>query len=135
MPLGGDDLHRLFWGIHAPHLMEGIHIEGQGVKLTIVIGDGGIGIAVEFGKSIHIIPCLGTVRVEDMGSVAVNLNTFHFLGVYIAGNMISLFNDKDGFSSFVHPLGKSCTEQPCAHYQIIVVHLLSPFCSISPVSL
>lgn len=105
--------------------MEGVHIERQRVQFSVKICNGGIGIAVELRKPVHIIPCFAAVRVEDVGSVTMNLDTLHFLGVYIAANVVSFFDDQDRFPDRVHLMGKGRTEQARTHNQIIIVHCIS----------
>jgi hypothetical protein len=54
--------------------------------------------------------------VEDVGSILVDLDAVNFLGVDIAGNVVTLFNHRN----FVPPLGcfagKNSTEKTCTNY-------------------
>ena len=122
MALTRDDVRCLYWRIYVPHLVKGVHIEGQGVKLAVIIGNGRIGIAVKLSEAIHILPGFLAVGVKDMGTIAVNLNSLNLLGEHIAADVVPFFNHQDGFFSLKHPLSKGRTEQPCPHHQIIVVH-------------
>ena len=125
--LGGDDLHGLLGAIHPPHLMEGVHVEGQGVQLPVEIGNGGVGVAVEFGEAVYIIPGSPAVRVEDVGPVAVNLDALHFLGIDVAADVAALLNHQDGFPRRFHLLGEGRPEQAGPHHQIIIVFLVHGF--------
>ena len=43
-------------GHHTPHLVEGVHVEGQIVDLAMVVGHRAVGVAVELRKLVHILP-------------------------------------------------------------------------------
>ena len=63
--LGGGD---------SPHLVEGVHVERQVVELSLVVGYGGVGVAVEFHEGVHEVPYFAVVGVEDVGSVLVDVD-------------------------------------------------------------
>ena len=71
-------------GHHTPHLIEGVHIEGQIVDLAVIVGNGAVGVAVELRKLVHILPHGLVVGVEDVGTVAVHIDALHRLGVDVA---------------------------------------------------
>ena len=88
---------------------------------------------IKFCKLIDIIPHLFIGRVENMCSILVHLNSFYFFTINISGNVISFFNHKAFFSTFLCFMCENCTKKSCSHNQIIVFHIFSPlFCLISP---
>ena len=111
---------RLGGGDDAPHLVEGVHIKGQIVQLALVVGNGGIGVAVELGIAVDIIPHGLVVGVEDMRTVAVNGDAGDILGIDIARNVAALVNDKAGFAGVGGFAGKDGTEQTGTDDQIII---------------
>ena len=88
----------------------------------MIIGNGRIGIAVEFRKLVDIIPSFLAVRMEDMGTVAVHLNALYLLGVDIAANVTAPLQHQNGLSVFLHLLGKCRAIKPCTHHKIIIMH-------------
>ena len=96
----------------------------------MVVGHGGIGVAVELGKAVHIIPDGAVVGMENVGTVAVDIDALHAFGVDIAADVAALVDDQHGLSG-VHSLpGKGRAEQARAHDQIIVMHRISYFQNI-----
>ena len=47
-----------------------------------------------------------SIGVENVGAVFVHVNALHLFGVDIAGDMIALVDDKDGFPSGFGLLGE-----------------------------
>jgi len=47
----------------------------------VIVGNGTVGVAVELRKLVHILPHCLAAGVEDVGPIAVDLYTLHFLGV------------------------------------------------------
>ena len=72
---------------HAPHLIKGIHVERQRVKLALVVGYRRVRKAVELGKLGDIIPDLFVVGMEDMCAVLMDVNALNVLGINIARNI------------------------------------------------
>ena len=105
-PLLRDFGRGLVRGHHAPHFIEGVHIEGQAVQLPLVVGHGGVGEAVEGHETVDIIPDFFVIGMENVGAVFVHVNALHLLGVDIAGDVIPLVNDQDGFSRGFGLLGE-----------------------------
>ena len=118
---------RFFRSDHAPHLVEGVHVEGQGVKFALVIRHRGIGEAVKGHKLIHIIPNRLIVGMEDVCPVLVKINALHLFRVDVARNVIALVDDKHGFSGGFGLLGEDRTVKARADDEIIVWHKNSPF--------
>ena len=111
----------LLRGHHTPHLVEGVHIEGQAVQFPMIIGHRGIGKAVEFRKSVYITPNLPIVSMENMGAIDMDVDALHRFGVNIAGDVIPALDDQHGFSRVVGLPGKHRAEQSRTHHQIIVM--------------
>ena len=128
--LTGDLCLGLLGSHHAPHPVEGVHVEGQGVELAVVVGHGGVGVAVELGKAVHIIPDSAVVGMENMGAVAVDIDVFDGLGVDIAADVAALVDDQHGLSGIRRRPGKGRAEQTGTHDQIIVIHRASFFQSV-----
>ena len=101
---------------HTPHLVEGVHVKGQGIELALIVGNRGIGKAVKFGELVYIIPDLFVVGVENMGAVNVDIDIFHGFGVYISGDVIPFVNDQNGFPGGLSLLGKYCAVQTCTYH-------------------
>ena len=119
---------------HAPHPVEGVHVEGHVVDFAVIVGDGAVGVAVEFGKAVHIRPHLFGIGVENMGAVAVDVDSFHLLGVDVAGDMVPPVDDQAALAGPAGLLGENRTEQAGAHDQIIILlHSASPFFDDGPV--
>ena len=118
LDLGGCLLRRY----NAPHLIEGIHIEGQRVKLALVVGDGRVCKAVELGKLGDVVPYLFVVGVEDMRTVFVDMDALDALGIDIARNVGALIHDQHGFSVGLGLMGEDGAVQTGADYQIIIFH-------------
>ena len=110
-PLLCDFRSGLFRHHHAPHPIEGVHVEGQAVQLALVIGNRRVGEAVERRKAAHIIPHLFVVGVEDMRAVAVDVDALHLFGVDIAGDVRPLVDDEDGFAGGFRLLGEDGAEE------------------------
>ena len=108
---GGDD---------APHLIEGVHVKGQVVQLALVVGHGGIGVAVELGIAVDIVPHGFVVGVEDMRAVAVHGDTGDVLGIDVACNVAALVDNKAGLAGIGGLAGKDGTEQAGTDDQIII---------------
>ncbi len=94
-------------GHNAPHLVEGVHVEGQVVDLAMVVGHRAVGVAVELCKLVHILPHSLVVGVEDMCAVAVHIDALHILGVDIARDMVALINDQTLFACLFWPRGQT----------------------------
>ena len=112
-------LPRLLRRDDTPHLVEGVHVEGQVIQLAPVVGDGAVGKAVEAGKAVDVGPHLLIVGVEDVRAVAVNVDALHRLGVGVAGNMAAPVNDKAFPPRIRHFAGKHRAEQAGAHDEIV----------------
>ena len=118
LDLGGCLLRRY----NAPHLIEGVHVEGQRIQLTLIVGNGRVCKAVELGKLGDVVPYLFVVGVEDMRTVFVDMDTLDALGVDIARNVGALIHDQHSFPVGLGLMGEDGTVQTGADYQIIIFH-------------
>ncbi len=84
-----DFRRRFFRGRDAPHLIEGVHIEGEAVEFPVEIRNRGIGETVPFRETIHVIPDVIEIRVENMRAVAVDVDALDGLGVNIPGDVVA----------------------------------------------
>ena len=60
--------------------------------------------------------------MEDVGTVAVHLNSLYLLGVDIAANVTAPLQHQNGLSVFLHLLGKCRAIKPRTHHKIIIMH-------------
>ena len=100
--------------------MESVHVERQVVELTFVVGNGTVGIAVEGHYLVHVVPYLAVGGVEDMCAVFMHIDACDLLAIDVAAEMRTLVDDQASLALAVCLSGKHCSEQPGAHYQIIV---------------
>ena len=88
----------------------------------MVICHWGIGIAVKFREPVYILPDTPVIGMENVGTVAVNLNALHVLGVDIAADVAALVDYQHGFPGLAHLLSKRRAVQARADDQIVIVH-------------
>ena len=88
----------------------------------MVICHRGIGVAVKFCESVYVLPDTLVIGMENVGTVAVDLNALHFLGVDVAADVAALVDYQHGFPGVYHLLGKGRTVQARADDQIVIVH-------------
>lgn len=81
------DGHSLLWGGGAPHLAEGVHVEGQVVELPVVVGYGRKREVVERGVFVHESPYILALGVEDMRPVHVYADTADVYAVGVASGV------------------------------------------------
>ncbi len=110
----------LLGGGDAPHLVEGVHVKGQVVEFALVVGHGGVGVAVELDDGVHEVPHLLVGGVEDMGAVFVDINAFDILAIYIATEVGAFVNDEAFLACLTGFVGEGGAEEAGAYYQIIV---------------
>ena len=120
--LGLDHLPGLVRGHHAPHLIKGIHVKGQGVQFPFVVCHRGIGKTVKRHIAVYIAPDRFVVGVENMGAVFVKINALHLFGVHIAADVASPVNDQDLLPRIRRLTGKHRAVKSRADHQIIVFH-------------
>ena len=79
---------------------------------------------VEGHEPVDIVPHRFIVGVEDMRTVAMDVDALHLFGVDIAGDVRPLVDDEDGFAGGFCLLGEDGAEEAGADDEI-VVHLFS----------
>ena len=104
----------------APHLIKGIHVEGQRIQFTLIVGNRRVHKAVELGKPGDIVPDLFVVGVEDVRTILMDVDTLDVLGINVARNVGALIHDQHGFSVDLGLMGEDGTVQTGADYQIII---------------
>ena len=115
------DFSRCFLGSNnAPHLIKCVHIKRQGIQLSLIVGNRGIGKPVKLSKLVYIIPNRFVVGVENMGTVNVDIDTLYLFGIHIACNVIPLVDDQHLFTGSLCLLRKHRAIQACANDQIII---------------
>ena len=106
----------------APHLIKGVHVEGQRIQLTLIVGNGRVCKAVELGKPGDIVPDLFVVGVEDVRTILMDVDTLDVLSINVARNVGALIHDQHGFAVDLGLMGEDGTVQTGADYQIIIFH-------------
>ena len=104
-----------------PHFIEGIHIEGQRIQLTVVIRYGGIGEAVEIRKLSYIIPDAGIAGMKNMSAIPMHMYPFDFFCIDIACHLRPAVNHQHALACLMRPLCKYSAEKPGANDQIIIL--------------
>ena len=118
-------------GNNAPHLIKGVHIEGQVVDLAVVVCHRAVGVAVELCKLVHILPHSLVVGMEDMCTVAVDVDALHRLRVDIACNVAALIDHKALLACLFCFLCKDRAVKAGTNDQVIVLfHGCDPLCSV-----
>jgi hypothetical protein len=110
-------------GQDAPHLIEGVHIEGQVILLAFVIGYRGIGITVELDNGIGKVPDLLVGGMEDMGAILMDIDTLDVLTIDITTQMVALVDDQTLLAVKTGHAGKSGTIDAGSNNQIVVTFL------------
>ena len=117
------DLLCLFRGLDSPHFAECVHVKRQIIQFILVSGNRTVRIPVEFRKLLYIIPYFFVRSMEDMRSILMNLDPFHFFRVNVASYMRPAINHQDILASLIRFIGKYCAKQSRPYYQIVVLHL------------
>ncbi len=91
---------------HAPHPVERVHIEGKVIYLAAVVGHRAVGVAVELGKLVYIIPYIPVVGMEDVGTVPVDLDALYVLCIDVAGDVVTPVDDQHLFAPVRHLPGE-----------------------------
>ena len=62
--------------------------------------------------------------MEDVGAIDMDVDSLHFLGIDVAGDIGTLVDDQNGLARFLRLAGKDRTVQTGTDDQIIVFHFL-----------
>ena len=104
----------------APHLVKGVHVEGQVVEAVAVAGHGRVGVAVELDKAVHVLPHASVGGVEDVCAVAVHVDARHFLAANVSAGVFATVDDETAAACLAGLVGKDAAEESCADNEIIV---------------
>lgn len=104
-----------------PQLGEGVHVEGQVVKLVPVACDGRIDEVVEADKAVDIVPSALVARMEDVCAVAVDVDALQPLGAGVAADVRPSFDDEALLPRLICFVGEHAAEQPRPHDEIVVL--------------
>ena len=108
-----------------PHLAEGVHVEGQVVEASLVVGQGRIGVAVEGHQRIDEVPHPLVGGMEDMGTVLVHIDARHLLAIDIATQVGAFVYDQATPAGLAGPVGKSGAIQSGTDDEVIpLLHIL-----------
>ena len=111
-----DNRLRLIRSGNFPHLAEGVHIERHIVHLAFIIGHRTIGVTVELYQVVDKFPYFFIAGVENVSTIFMHVDSFHFLTCNIAADMISFFQYQTGFSFLFCKISKYSGKQ-AASYQ------------------
>ena len=99
----------LFRCHNAPHLVEGVHIEGQRVEFALIVRNRRVGKTVELCKLRDVIPNIFIIGMENVGTVLVHVDALDVLGVNIARNVRALVYNENAFAMSLGFVGEDCT--------------------------
>lgn len=86
---------------NAPHLAESIHIKWHIVHLALVVSHRAVGVAVKFCQTVDKIPYLPVAGMKNVGSVFVDMDTFHIFTVDVACLNGLFFDHQTFFTLFI----------------------------------
>lgn len=117
---------------HAPHLVERVHVERQAVEPSLVVGDRGVGVAVELHERVHEVPDLPVGGVEDVRPVAVDVDSLDAFAPDVAAEMGPPVNHEATLAAPFGETGECGSEEAGTDYQIIILgHSSFLFCRLS----
>lgn len=105
----------------APHLVKGVHVEGQVVEPPLVVSHGAVGVAVEGGDAVHEVPHPLIAGVEDVCAVLVHVNVLHLQTMDIAAEVRPTVDHQTPLACLAGQMGKGGTEQARANDEIVVL--------------
>ena len=112
---------------HAPHLVERVHVEWQVVKLSLVVGNGAVRVAVKFHDGIHEVPHLLVAGMEDVRAVLMDVYPLDVFAIDVTAQLGSFVYDKAFLARLVGAIGKCSPKQTRTDDEVIVIiHILSP---------
>ena len=117
--LGGSFLRRH----DAPHLIKGIHVEGQRVEFALIVRNRRVGKTVELCKLRDIIPYFFVIGMENMRAIFMDIDSFNFFSVNVTSNIGPFIHYQNCFTMSLGLMGKDGAVQTRSNYQIIVFHL------------
>lgn len=130
--LGGNLLGDFCLGVRrrddtGPHLGKGVHVKGHVVHVAVEVGDRRVDVVVELGKTVDVVPDVFHGGVEDVGTVAVDLDALDVLGIDVAGNVIAAVDDQDRLAGALSSIGKDGARKAGTDDEVIVLgHRYAP---------
>ena len=106
----------LFRCHNAPHLVEGVHIEGQRVEFTLVVGDRRVRETVELSKLRDVFPNFFIIGMENVGPVLVDVDAFDVFSINVTCNVGTFVYNENAFVMSLGFVGENCTVQARAYY-------------------
>ena len=113
---------RLLGRANAPELIEGVHVEGQVIQLSLIIGNGAVGIAVHVNEAMHIPPQGIIVSVENMRPILMDVDAVHQPGIHVAAHMRALFQHQTAFARVQQLAGDGRPGEAGADDQVGIRH-------------
>ena len=104
-----------------PHLGEGVHVEGHVVHVAVEVGDRRVDVVVELGEAVYVVPDVPHGGVEDMRTVAVDLDALDVLGIDVAGDVIAAIDDQDRLAGALGGVGEDGAREAGADDEVIVL--------------
>ena len=92
----------------------------------MVVRDRRIREAVEFRETVHILPDLPVVRVENMCTVLVHMDFLNIAAVHIASDVRPLVDDKNLLPRGLRLMCEYAPVQSGTYNQIIIFHFFPP---------
>ena len=103
-----------------PHLMERVHIEGQVVKLALVVGQRRVRVSVEGHKRVDKLPYLLVGSVENMCAVLVYVDALALFAIDVASQMGALVDHQALLALPMCHAGIGRPEESSANHQEVV---------------
>ena len=107
--------------LDSPHLIEGVHVEGQVVELALVVGDGRVDEIIKSRELTNVLPNFFVAGVEDVGAILVNLNAFNFFGEDVAADVAALFDNETTLAALGSFVGKHGAEKTGADDEVVIM--------------
>jgi len=109
--------------------VECIHIERQIVKLSFVICDRAVCVAIEFHDGIDEVPYLLVACMENVGAVFMDVDPFDVFAIDIAAKLCTFVYDEAFLARFLSSVCKSGTEKSGTDNEVIEIGHCFTLCS------
>ena len=113
-----------------PHAVEGIHVEWQIIKFTLIACHTTVGVAVELNDRVYKVPHFLVTGVEDVCTILVHIDALDVLTIYIATDMWAFVDHKHLFAGLFSFVRESSSVKTGANYEIIVMGHIYLFFSL-----
>ena len=119
-PLSVEHLLCLLRSGDSPHLVKGVHVEGQIVELALIVGQRGVGIPVAGSQPVDKIPYFPVGSVEDMRPILMHLYACHGSAMDVSPCVRPPLHHQAALAPAVHQMRKGGTHQSGTHNEIVV---------------